>query len=107
MSRVVGIEAERRMAGEVTRLRWPRAELEQRPKSTPERVALAARLQREMTLTIRELAARLYLRGWRSHHPAAEPETDQTMPCHVGIVLGGHVQSLSSTLCGHPSDVCV
>ena len=48
------------------RLGWTRADLEQRNRSAPEKLELAARLRRETTLTIREIAQRLHLGSWKS-----------------------------------------
>ena len=45
---------------------WARADLEQRNRSAPEKLELAARLRRETTLTIKEIAQRLHLGSWRS-----------------------------------------
>ena len=41
-------------------------DLEQRNRSAPEKLELAARLRRETTLTIREIAQRLHLGSWKS-----------------------------------------
>jgi AraC-like DNA-binding protein len=65
--------------GEQLRRRgWKEAELEQRPKSDAAKMALAARLRRETTLTIGEIAQRLHmgsrktlssqLHRWRKTH---------------------------------------
>ncbi len=51
---------------ELKRLGWTRADLAQRRKSDPAKVALAARLRRETTLTIKAIAARLHLGSWKS-----------------------------------------
>ena len=37
-----------------------------RKKSDPEQLALAAKLRRETTLTIREIAGRLHMGSWKS-----------------------------------------
>ena len=42
------------------------ADLSQQPKSDPAKLALAARLRRETTLTRPALAVRLHLATWRS-----------------------------------------
>ncbi len=59
-------KAERIIAEELDRLGWTRAELEKRHRSAPEKVAMAARLRRETTLTIREIAERLHMGSWKS-----------------------------------------
>lgn len=59
-------KAERMIEAELKRLGWTRADLEQRTRSDPEKVALAARLRRETTLTIKAIAARLHLGSWQS-----------------------------------------
>jgi len=66
-------EAERIIAEALQRLGWTGADLEQRNRSAPEKLALAARLRRESTLTIKEIAQRLHLGSWkrattRLHH---------------------------------------
>ena len=40
--------------------------MQQRAKSDPRKLALAARVRRETTLTIREIAGRLNLGSWKS-----------------------------------------
>ncbi|MGH6630573.1 MAG: transposase [Burkholderiales bacterium] len=59
-------KAERIIAEELKRLGWVRADLEPRNRSAPEKLELAARLRRETTLTIREIAQRLHLGSWKS-----------------------------------------
>jgi hypothetical protein len=41
-------------------------QLKEHPKNDPAKLALAARLWRETTLTIRQIAQRLYLGSWQS-----------------------------------------
>jgi len=50
---------------ELKRLRWSPAEMSQRPKSDPAKLAIAARL-RETTLTLPWIAARLHAGTWKS-----------------------------------------
>ena len=72
--------------GELRRLGWTPENLAARRKSDPGKVAIAMRLRRETTLTIKHLAARLImrtsnsaralLREWQIAHP------DPTHPVH-------------------------
>jgi len=59
-------KAERIIAEELARLDWTGADQEQRYRSAAEKLALAARLRRETTLTIRDIAQRLHLGSWKS-----------------------------------------
>jgi REP element-mobilizing transposase RayT len=59
-------KAERIIAEELPRLGWTRADLEQRSRSAPEKLELAARLRRETTLTMKAIAQRLHLGSWKS-----------------------------------------
>ena len=59
-------KAERIIAEELQRLGWKEADLKQRNKSDPEKLAVAARLRRETTLTIKAIAGRLHLGSWKS-----------------------------------------
>ena len=54
-------KAERIITEELGRLGWSRAELAGRRKSDPDKLALAARLRKETTLSIKGIAARVYL----------------------------------------------
>jgi putative transposase len=59
-------KGERIIAAELKRLKWSEADLSSRLKTDPEKLAMAMRLRRETTLTIRELAARLRMGSWKS-----------------------------------------
>lgn len=59
-------KAERIIGEELKRLGWKAKDLAQRHKSDPAKIALAARLRRETTLTIKAIAARLHLGSWKS-----------------------------------------
>ena len=59
-------KAERIIAEELKRARWKEKDLEAQPKSHPIKLAMAARLRRETTLTIREMAERLRMGSWKS-----------------------------------------
>ncbi|MHB8520792.1 MAG: hypothetical protein ACYDH9_08530 [Limisphaerales bacterium] len=59
-------KAERIIWEELKRRRWTEADLKQRAKSDPAKLALAARVRRETTLTIRWIAGRLHLGSWKS-----------------------------------------
>jgi hypothetical protein len=54
--------AERIIAKELERLGWTEADLAARRKGDPAKMALAARLRQETTLTIKATAIRLHLR---------------------------------------------
>jgi hypothetical protein len=54
-------KAERIVAQELRRLGWQETDLKARRKSDPAKLALAARLRRETTLTLRAIAARVHL----------------------------------------------
>jgi REP element-mobilizing transposase RayT len=59
-------KAQRIIREELRDRRWTEEDLEERAKSDPEKLALAARLRRETTLTIPAIAARLHLGSWKS-----------------------------------------
>jgi len=59
-------KAERLIGEELSRLGWSRAELAARHKSDPGKLALAARLRRETTLSIKGIAARVHLGSSKS-----------------------------------------
>ena len=54
-------KAQRIISEELARLGWSQSDLARRRKSDPAKLALAARLRNETTLSIREIAARLEL----------------------------------------------
>lgn len=58
--------AERIISGELRRLNWKEADLASRRKSDPAKLAIAARLRKETTLTIKSIAARVHLGTSRS-----------------------------------------
>ena len=60
------VKAERIIREELARLRWTADDLREKPKSDPAKLALAARLRRETTLTLPWVAARLSLGNWKS-----------------------------------------
>ena len=57
------------IAAELKRLRWQEADLRRRAKSDPGKLALAARLRRETTLTIQQIADRLQMGSRKSVAP--------------------------------------
>ena len=57
------------IAAEMKRLRWQETDLRRRAKSDPGKLALAARLRRETTLTIQEIADRLQMGSRKSVAP--------------------------------------
>ena len=60
------LRAERVIGEELGRLGWTEAELRQRRKGDPEKMAVAARLRQETTLMVKAIAARLHLGTARS-----------------------------------------
>jgi len=60
------VKGERIISEELRRLKWDRKELGKRRKSDASKLAMAARLRRETTLTMREIAARLHMGSWKS-----------------------------------------
>ena len=54
------------LAEELRRLGWQDADLAARPKSDPAKLALAARLRKETTLSIKAIAARVHLGASKS-----------------------------------------
>ena len=59
-------KAERIIAEELRRAQWKEPDLKAHAKSDPVKLATAARLRRETTLTVREVAKRLDMGGWKS-----------------------------------------
>ena len=54
-------KAERIIGEALRRLGWTERALKERPKSDPAKLAVAARVRRETTLTMRQIAERLHL----------------------------------------------
>lgn len=54
-------KAERILAEELARLKWTQADLAGHKKSHPTKLAVAARLRRETTLSVKQIAERLQL----------------------------------------------
>jgi len=54
-------KAERLVAEELRRLGWSAEDLVRRPKKDPGKLAIAVRLRRETTLTIKAITARIHL----------------------------------------------
>jgi len=77
------VKAERIVAEELRRLGWREPELSARRKSDPGKLALAARLRRETTLSLRAIAARVHLGTSKSAnarlhqwmHQSAQPDS--------------------------------
>jgi len=59
-------KAERIIAEELKGRNWSERDLKVRIKSDPEKLALAARLRQETTLTLPVIAARLHMGSWKS-----------------------------------------
>jgi REP element-mobilizing transposase RayT len=55
------VKADRILGEELKRLRWTSQDLEQRRKNDPDKLAVAARLRKETTLSIKEIAIRVRL----------------------------------------------
>ncbi len=53
--------AERIVAEELSRRGWQEADLERRRKNDPDKLEMAARLRRETTLSVKDIAARVHL----------------------------------------------
>jgi hypothetical protein len=68
-SETAAARAERIIASELKRRRWPEAELSTRPKGDAAKLAMAARLRAETTQTVGWIAARLGMgtRGYLNH----------------------------------------
>jgi putative transposase len=59
-------KGERIIGEELKRLKWQDKDLQEHPKTDAAKLAVAVRLRRETTLTIREIAERLHLGSWKS-----------------------------------------
>jgi hypothetical protein len=59
-------KGERIIAEELKRLKWKVEDLKDQPKGDARKVALALRLRKETTMTIREVAERLSMGSWKS-----------------------------------------
>src|SRR6266478_6190003 len=59
-------KGERIIVEELKRFKWKEADLKEAPKTHPEKLAMAGRLRRETTLTIRQIAQRLQMGSWKS-----------------------------------------
>jgi REP element-mobilizing transposase RayT len=59
-------KAERILAQELKRSQWSEKDLTEQAKSHPVKLAMAVRLRRETTLTIRQIAQRLQMGSWKS-----------------------------------------
>ena len=59
-------KAEKIIAEELKAAGWHQADLQVRLKSDPTKLKIAARLRRETTLSVKEIAARLHLGSWKS-----------------------------------------
>ena len=59
-------KGERIVVEELKRLKWKETDLKETPKTHPEKLAMARRLRRETTLTIREIAQRLHVGSGRA-----------------------------------------
>src|SRR6266705_3997924 len=74
-------KADRIVREELKRLGWTELALKERAKGDPSKLAVAARLPRETTLTIRQMANRLHAGSWKHlnaklHHWRKAKEKD-------------------------------
>ncbi len=58
--------AERIVRGELRRWRWKESDLAKKPKSSPEKVAVARRLREETTMSLKWIAGKLSMGGWKN-----------------------------------------
>lgn len=72
-------KAQRIIAEELQRLGWQEADLVSRPKGDPAKLAIAMRLRRETTLSIKAIAARLHLGTSKSANIRLHVAMNQTM----------------------------
>ena len=87
------------MAAELRRLAWKEGDLEERRKNDPDKLAIAARLRRETTLSVKDIAARMRLgtsKGANSNlhrHMGigSPPATRQPPPSSKGAPRERHV----------------
>ena len=61
-------KTERIISVELKRLGWEPSAFKARAKGDPAKLAIAIRLRRETTLTVKELAQRLQMGSWKSLH---------------------------------------
>ncbi len=59
-------KAERIVGEELHRLKWTEEDLRDRRKNDPEKLAIAARLKKETTLTLRQVVSRVHLGSSKS-----------------------------------------
>ena len=82
-------KAERLMAEELTRLQWSQQDLAARSKSDPRKLAIAARLRQETTLSIKQIAERLHLgkpKGAKANlHKSLNPAPRWTSEFQLGF----------------------
>src|SRR6266436_4309719 len=81
-------KVERIVAQELRRLGWQETDLASRPKSHPAKLQIAARLSRETTLSIKQIAGRLCLGTSRSANVRLHDALSQSAPAisaHLSI----------------------
>ena len=66
-------KAERLIAEELSRLGWSESQLKSRRKSDGAKLAIAARLRKETTLSIKEIAQRVHLGTSKAQTSACTP----------------------------------
>jgi REP element-mobilizing transposase RayT len=81
-------KADRIVAEELSRLQWTQGELSARAKSHPAKLALAARLRQETTLSVKEIAGRLNLGKLKGARTNLHKFLNQTQPADSQTQLG-------------------
>ena len=91
--RAAQARAEHIMAEELARRGWGEGELRQRRKSDPDKLEIAARLRRETTLSVKDIAGRVHLgtskganANLHKHLRRSPTEASQTLPCAAGRI---------------------
>lgn len=82
-------KGEQIIAEELKRLGWAEEDLKSRHKSDPDKVALAARLRRETTLTLKAIAARLHMGTWKSAATRLQQRKQKTKAQPASAVPAG------------------
>ena len=85
--------AERIISEELTRLGWTESDLTTQRKNAPDKLALAARVRKETTLTIKRIAARVHLGASKganaNRHRSMRPESPASSRVHVAPATVG------------------
>ena len=84
-------KAQRIISEELGRLGWNLADFASRPKSDPAKLQIAARLRRETTLTIKQIAGRLHLGTARSASVRLHTAMSHSTPTQPAQGAQGHL----------------